>query len=228
MAPFYGWDSGRYFFKKIFMAPFYGCGLTASRLERLRGGSLLFSTNFPEIPGTRFIDLARMSGWVDLGATQSFWTRDPWIGNSNALTTRPLLLKHLFLVRCLLFTLKSAQSHTFFGIWVWLVVFVYVSGFWNFWCTYGFLIFWGGIERDKWHDDNKRKKEQVSSATLRSLVRFTTVFTSKDIGNTCLFDAERTVGIWSCFFPIIILGDFEYVWVEQNDKIFAIIPISNH
>ena len=54
------------------MAPFYGYGLTASRLEPLRGGSLLFSTNFPEIPGTRFIDLARMSGWVDLGATQSF------------------------------------------------------------------------------------------------------------------------------------------------------------
>ena len=62
MAPFYGWDSDRYFFKKIFMAPFYGCGLTASRLEPLRGGTLLFSTNFPEIPGTRFIDLARMSG----------------------------------------------------------------------------------------------------------------------------------------------------------------------
>ena len=31
------------------MAPFYGWGSTASRLEPLRGGSLLFSTKFPEI-----------------------------------------------------------------------------------------------------------------------------------------------------------------------------------
>ena len=48
--------------KKNFMAPFYGWGLTASRLEPLRGGSLLFTTKFPEIPGTHFIDLGRMKG----------------------------------------------------------------------------------------------------------------------------------------------------------------------
>ena len=30
---------------------------------------------------THFINLRRMKGWVNLGATQSFWTRDPWIGN---------------------------------------------------------------------------------------------------------------------------------------------------
>ena len=54
------------------MAPFYGCGLTASRLEPLRGGSLLFITKFPEIPGTHFIDLGRMKGLVDLGTTQWF------------------------------------------------------------------------------------------------------------------------------------------------------------
>ena len=35
------------------MAPFYGWGSTASRLEPLRGGSLLFTTKFPEIPGTQ-------------------------------------------------------------------------------------------------------------------------------------------------------------------------------
>ena len=35
--------------KKNFMAPFYGWGSTASRLEPLRGGSLLFTTKFPEI-----------------------------------------------------------------------------------------------------------------------------------------------------------------------------------
>ena len=62
------------------MAPFYGWGSTASRLEPLRGGSLLFTTKFPEISGTHFTDLRRMKGWVDLGATQWFWTPDPWIG----------------------------------------------------------------------------------------------------------------------------------------------------
>ena len=34
------------------MAPFYGWGSTASRLEPLPGGSLLFTNKFPEIPGT--------------------------------------------------------------------------------------------------------------------------------------------------------------------------------
>ena len=41
------------------MAPFYGWGSTASRLEPLRGGSLLFTTKSPEIPGTHFVDLGR-------------------------------------------------------------------------------------------------------------------------------------------------------------------------
>ena len=39
------------------MAPFYGWDLTASSLEPLQGGSLLFTTKFPEILGTNFIDL---------------------------------------------------------------------------------------------------------------------------------------------------------------------------
>ena len=34
------------------MTPFYEWGSTASRLEPLRGGSLLFTTKFPEIPST--------------------------------------------------------------------------------------------------------------------------------------------------------------------------------
>ena len=63
------------------MAPFYRWGSTASRLEPLWGRSLLFATKSPEIPGTHFIDLRRMKGWVDLGATQWFWTQDPWIRN---------------------------------------------------------------------------------------------------------------------------------------------------
>ena len=44
------------------MAPFYEWGSTASRLEPLRGGNILFTTKFPEIPGARFIDLGRMKG----------------------------------------------------------------------------------------------------------------------------------------------------------------------
>ena len=44
------------------MAPFYRLGSTASRLEPLQGGSLLFTTKFPETPGTHFIDLGRMKG----------------------------------------------------------------------------------------------------------------------------------------------------------------------
>ena len=48
--------------KKNFMAPFYGWGSTASRLQPLQGSSLLFTTQFPEIPGTHFIDLVRMKG----------------------------------------------------------------------------------------------------------------------------------------------------------------------
>ena len=54
------------------MAPFYGWGSTASSLEPLREGSLLFTTMFPEIPGTHFIDLGRITGCVDPGATQWF------------------------------------------------------------------------------------------------------------------------------------------------------------
>ena len=44
------------------MVPFYGLGSTASRLEPLQGGSLLFATKFAETPGTHFIDLRRMKG----------------------------------------------------------------------------------------------------------------------------------------------------------------------
>ena len=54
------------------MAPFHGWGSAASRLEKLRGGSLLFTTKFPEIPGTHIIDFGRVKSWVDLGANQWF------------------------------------------------------------------------------------------------------------------------------------------------------------
>ena len=44
------------------MAAFHGWGSTASRLELLPGGSLLFTTKFPEIPSTQFINFRRMKG----------------------------------------------------------------------------------------------------------------------------------------------------------------------
>ena len=40
--------------------------------ELLKGGSLLFTTTFPEISGADMIDLKKMNGCVDLGATQWF------------------------------------------------------------------------------------------------------------------------------------------------------------
>ena len=63
------------------MVPFNGWGSTASRLQPLQGGNLLFTTKFPEIPGTHFINLGRMKGWVDLGATLWFRAWDSWIRN---------------------------------------------------------------------------------------------------------------------------------------------------
>ena len=45
-----GWKNNE-IIKKSFMAPFYGCCSTASRLEPLWRGSLLYNTKSPEIPG---------------------------------------------------------------------------------------------------------------------------------------------------------------------------------
>ena len=61
MYKFKGWVSFKLQIKN-FMALFFGWGSTASRLQPLRGGSLLFTIQFPEIPGTHFIDLRRMKG----------------------------------------------------------------------------------------------------------------------------------------------------------------------
>ena len=37
--------------------------------ELLQGGSLLFTTKFPEIPSTHLINLERMTGFKGLGVT---------------------------------------------------------------------------------------------------------------------------------------------------------------
>ena len=44
------------------MAPFYGWGFTAPRLQPLRSGRLHLNTKFPEIPVAYFINLGRMKG----------------------------------------------------------------------------------------------------------------------------------------------------------------------
>ena len=61
------------------MAPFYGWCSIASRLEPLRGGSLLFSTKFPEIPGTHFTDLGRKAEST-LEPPSGFEHRTPGLG----------------------------------------------------------------------------------------------------------------------------------------------------
>ena len=55
------------------MTPFFmdAVQLPQGYSHLLQGGSLLFNIQFPEIP-TNFIDLGRMKGRVDLGATQRF------------------------------------------------------------------------------------------------------------------------------------------------------------
>ena len=48
--------------KETLCRPFMdGVQGSTSRLEPLQEGSLLFTTNFPEIPGTHFIDLGMMT-----------------------------------------------------------------------------------------------------------------------------------------------------------------------
>ena len=60
--------------------------------EPLRGGSLLFTTYFPEIPGTHFIDLGRMKEWViQPGSHPVVLNTGPLDGESSSLTTRPML-----------------------------------------------------------------------------------------------------------------------------------------
>ena len=46
----------------IFKRNFLWMGFNYLKLELLRGGSLLFTTKFPEIHDTPFIDLGKMKG----------------------------------------------------------------------------------------------------------------------------------------------------------------------
>ena len=70
------------FLKKKLYGPFLWMGFKCLKAtEPLRGDNLLFTTRCLGGPSTHLIDLRKMKCWVDLRATQWFWTQDPWIGN---------------------------------------------------------------------------------------------------------------------------------------------------
>ena len=50
--------------------------------EPLQEDSLFFTTQSPQVSGTRLINFDRMKGWnnLDLDATQQIWIRDPVMG----------------------------------------------------------------------------------------------------------------------------------------------------
>ena len=54
------------------MAPFYCWGSNFSRLQSHYKKAVYFTIQFPGVPDTQLIDIGRMKGWVDLGATQWF------------------------------------------------------------------------------------------------------------------------------------------------------------
>ena len=54
----------------LFMDGFQLLWMDGVQIQPLGGGSLLFTIQFSEIRGTRFIDLERIKGWVNLEATQ--------------------------------------------------------------------------------------------------------------------------------------------------------------
>ena len=65
------------------MAPSYGWVSTASRQEPIRGGSLLLTTKFQEIPGTHFTYLERMKAEPTLELHSAFELGIPLLGNLN-------------------------------------------------------------------------------------------------------------------------------------------------
>ena len=86
-------------FAALAYAPFLRMGFNYPKpKEPLKGDILLFTTISPGVPSTHFINLEKMKGWVNLGATQWFWTQD-W--RSSILTTKPM--PHVF---CYVFSLS--------------------------------------------------------------------------------------------------------------------------
>ena len=74
---------------KNFTAPFYGWGSTASWLEPLWGGSLLFTTKSPEIFGTDFYRLRKDERLSRPWSYLVVLSMGPMNWESSALTSRP-------------------------------------------------------------------------------------------------------------------------------------------
>ena len=75
------------------MPHFYEWGSNVSRVQPLQGVSLLFTTELQGSPGTYLINLGKMKGWANLGATQLPGPPD-W--ESSALTTQTV--KHAYFI----------------------------------------------------------------------------------------------------------------------------------
>ena len=58
--------------KKEFYGLFLWMGFNCLKARATSRRQATFYTKFPEVPGTHFIDLGRMKGWLNLGATQRF------------------------------------------------------------------------------------------------------------------------------------------------------------
>ena len=69
-----------FFFLFLIMAPCYGWFNCLKAREPLWGGSLLFTTTFPEIPGTHLMNLRRMKDSVDLEPPNGFEHGTPGLG----------------------------------------------------------------------------------------------------------------------------------------------------
>ena len=79
--------------KNNFMAPFYRWGSTASRLEPLRWGSLLFTTKFSEIPGM-ICNTPKSSSWVkNRNENDKLWNE--WFSKGE----KWLLLRYILLTK---------------------------------------------------------------------------------------------------------------------------------
>ena len=82
-------------FKKNFKAPFYGWGSIASKLEPIWGGSLLFTTKLPEIPGIySFYQPQKDERLSQPWSHPVVLNTGPLDWESSALTTRPLFHNH--------------------------------------------------------------------------------------------------------------------------------------
>ena len=74
-----------------------------------------------------------MKGWVDLGATQSFWIRDPWIGN-----LAPNVIRHSEITYGLFVKLSYILAESFVIRFITMVMFDTSDGIFQFLSNHSF------------------------------------------------------------------------------------------